>query len=474
MATLGALALTAGACKKEPPPAPKPAVAESSPRHSATEHAHTSPRGGIVRSTPTGHLELLVEKRGLFKVYVLDEKLALRPVEGLEGKVRPAIPGYAEIQLSPKEGYLEGTGAPLEKEHFAALVVVSAGETSEMARFGIHLEAGTGEHPGGHGHAHAQGTPAARRTDGDSIIGRLMDSTCLARGEQPTAEHVACAVRCIQNGAPIAIVEDETQQVYIAVAEKGKSVKDMLLPYLGQRSELFGKALKQGGTQLFMVEEIVPEHEHSSHHGGIVAMMGDTHIEVLALKSGEVRLYVTDAFRKPVSLTGMKGTVELQSGQTPVRTAPLLPDESGDFLQAKFEPTTELQVEATIRLPLKEDPSYFITFMLEPRELAASPGRPTQEVSADVRAGVQEVLIKVQGGYEPSLVSLKKGVPVRLRFLRQDTGECSRELKIPAFDVHTELTPMKETVVELTPNKAGEFAFSCGMDMMKGRLVVKD
>jgi hypothetical protein len=199
-----------------------------------------------------------------------------------------------------------------------------------------------------------------------------MDSTCLAKGEQPTAEHVDCAVRCIQNGAPIAIVEDKTKHVYIAVAEKGKSVKDMLLPYIGQRSEIFGKALKRGGTQLFVVEEIVPEHEHSSHHGGIVAMMGDTHLEVLALKSGEVRVYVTDAFRKPLPLKGMKGSAELQISQAPVRTVPLLPDASGDFLRANFEFTTAPQVEATIRLPLKDAPSYFITFMLEPRDVLLS------------------------------------------------------------------------------------------------------
>lgn len=467
------VALTA--CKKHQPEPPKEqAVAEVPAAHSATEHPHGSPHGGIVRSTRTGHLEVVVEKNGLFKVFVLDEKLALRKVAGLTGKVRPAIPGYAEVPLSPKDGYLEGTGASLEKEHFAALVLVTAGVATEMARFGIHIEPGSGEHKGGHGHEHKRGTPAARRTDGDSIIGRLMDSTCLAKGEQPTAEHAECAVRCIQNGAPIAIVEEETKQVYIAVAEKGRSVKDMLLPYIGQRSEIFGKALKQGGTQLFVVEEIVPEHEHSSHHGGIVAMMGDTHLEVLALTSGQVQVHVTDAFRKPVSLKGMKGTAELRIGQAPVRSAPLLPEPAGNFLKAEFEPMAEPQVEATIRIPLPEDPSYFITFMLEPLDVPGAASAPAAESGADVTAGVQEVRIKVQGGYEPSLVTLKKGIPVRLRFLRQDTGECSREVKVPAFNVHKELEAMKETLVEFTPTQSGEFAFSCGMEMMKGRLIVKE
>ncbi len=80
--------------------------------------------------------------------------------------------------------------------------------------------------------------------------------------------------------------------------------------------------------------------------------------------------------------------------------------------------------------------------------------------------------IVVAGGYEPSEVRLKKGVPARLRFVRKDSGGCTEQLLIPDFGVKQALPGLTETVVEFTPDKAGTFAFTCGMRMVKGTLVV--
>lgn len=88
--------------------------------------------------------------------------------------------------------------------------------------------------------------------------------------------------------------------------------------------------------------------------------------------------------------------------------------------------------------------------------------------------GVQEVTVVVRGGYEPSQIRVKKGAPVRLVFDRQETSPCSEELALPDFSVRKFLPAHRKTVVELTPERAGSFDFTCGMSMLRGRLTVEE
>jgi plastocyanin domain-containing protein len=88
--------------------------------------------------------------------------------------------------------------------------------------------------------------------------------------------------------------------------------------------------------------------------------------------------------------------------------------------------------------------------------------------------GVQEVTIGVRGGYDPAVVRLKRGVPARLVFDRQETSSCSEEVVIPAFGIRRFLPAHQKTPVELTPETAGTYEFTCGMSMLRGRLTVED
>ena len=95
-------------------------------------------------------------------------------------------------------------------------------------------------------------------------------------------------------------------------------------------------------------------------------------------------------------------------------------------------------------------------------------------VVAETReGGTQEVTITVQGGYEPAEVKLKKGIPARLVFDRQETSGCSEEVVIPDFGIRKFLPAFQKTTVELKPETAGSFEFTCGMSMLRGRLVVE-
>lgn len=87
--------------------------------------------------------------------------------------------------------------------------------------------------------------------------------------------------------------------------------------------------------------------------------------------------------------------------------------------------------------------------------------------------GTQEVTITVQGGYEPAEVKLKRGIPARLVFDRRETSGCSEEVVIPDFGVRKFLPAFQKTTIELKPETAGSFEFTCGMSMLRGRLVVE-
>ena len=87
--------------------------------------------------------------------------------------------------------------------------------------------------------------------------------------------------------------------------------------------------------------------------------------------------------------------------------------------------------------------------------------------------GVQEVTITVQGGYSPSQVRVAAGAPVRLVFDRQETSGCSEEIVIPDFGIRKYLPAHQKTSVELRAEQPGTYEFTCGMGMLRGKLIVE-
>lgn len=94
-------------------------------------------------------------------------------------------------------------------------------------------------------------------------------------------------------------------------------------------------------------------------------------------------------------------------------------------------------------------------------------------VATTDETGVQQVRIMVQGGYSPDVVVVKQGSPVRLDFYRNETAACSEQVVFGDFGIARDLPAYKTTTIEFTPDQAGEFTWTCGMRMLRGRLVVE-
>ena len=97
---------------------------------------------------------------------------------------------------------------------------------------------------------------------------------------------------------------------------------------------------------------------------------------------------------------------------------------------------------------------------------------PKRARQAEMANGVQVVRVKVQGGYSPDMIRVVRGLPVRMEFDRQETGECTSRVVMPGFKVNQILPAYRTTVVEFTPKASGEYEFACGMNMVRGRVQV--
>ncbi|GAA3246030.1 HAD-IC family P-type ATPase [Streptomyces labedae] len=98
---------------------------------------------------------------------------------------------------------------------------------------------------------------------------------------------------------------------------------------------------------------------------------------------------------------------------------------------------------------------------------------PRKTQLAELRGGTQEIGITVKGGYAPDVIRVRQGVPVRLVFDRQESGECTSRVVFPDFSLAKALPAFGTATVEFTPDRAGRFGFACGMNMVHGTVLVE-
>jgi len=76
-------------------------------------------------------------------------------------------------------------------------------------------------------------------------------------------------------------------------------------------------------------------------------------------------------------------------------------------------------------------------------------------------------------GYDPAEIEAKAGQPIKLAFFRPNDANCGSEVVFPDLGIRKALPPGQTVVVEITPQKSGPLGFACGMNMLKGKLIVR-
>jgi plastocyanin domain-containing protein len=87
---------------------------------------------------------------------------------------------------------------------------------------------------------------------------------------------------------------------------------------------------------------------------------------------------------------------------------------------------------------------------------------------------LQTATVKItERGYEPYIVKVRRGVRTRITFVRTTDATCATEVVFPELGIRRELPLNQPVVITFTPSKKGEFTFTCGMKMMRGKLIVQ-
>jgi plastocyanin domain-containing protein len=111
----------------------------------------------------------------------------------------------------------------------------------------------------------------------------------------------------------------------------------------------------------------------------------------------------------------------------------------------------------------------YITVLAFCLALFASANSQTQKKP---RLQTARVLI-TENGYSRTSIKLRRGVPARITFLRQTDVTCATEVVISAYGINRSLPLNTPVSINFTPKNSGEFNFSCGMNMMHGKLIVQ-
>ena len=81
--------------------------------------------------------------------------------------------------------------------------------------------------------------------------------------------------------------------------------------------------------------------------------------------------------------------------------------------------------------------------------------------------------VRVRGSFSPDLIEAQEGERLRLVFRREETAPCSEQVVIPSLGKSVMLPPFEDVAVELGPLPPGEHEFSCGLGVLRGRILAR-
>jgi len=108
------------------------------------------------------------------------------------------------------------------------------------------------------------------------------------------------------------------------------------------------------------------------------------------------------------------------------------------------------------------------------RPAATTAKASTVPASSNSNEAIQTAKVIVnEQGYEPATVTLHAGTPARITFLRTTDKTCGTEVVFASLNIKRALPLNEPLVIEFTPATSGDIAFACGMNMLKGVVVVQ-
>jgi RND family efflux transporter MFP subunit len=160
------------------------------------------------------------------------------------------------------------------------------------------------------------------------------------------------------------------------------------------------------------------------------------------------------------------------------------PKEPGTFVEreVRLRPASGEQVEVTAGVHpgdlIVSEGSFSVRaererLGLRPGQGAAPGARAPVSSAAGAQTGQAANIVVTEQGFEPAKVTLRAGTPARLVFTRTTEKTCGTEVVFPSLGIKRALPLNEPVTIEFTPENTGEVAFTCGMNMLKGAVVVQ-
>ena len=83
------------------------------------------------------------------------------------------------------------------------------------------------------------------------------------------------------------------------------------------------------------------------------------------------------------------------------------------------------------------------------------------------------VVNAVNHGYKLITVTFKQGKQVLLKFIPSDNMGCMNEVVFNDLNFDQKLDGNKVVTIDIPTDKPGTYTYACGMDMFRGKVVVK-
>jgi plastocyanin len=133
--------------------------------------------------------------------------------------------------------------------------------------------------------------------------------------------------------------------------------------------------------------------------------------------------------------------------------------------------TASLQGMMNLVRVMPEEKYNQIMAMVKAGKTPAAPADHSQH-QAEIPADAIKITVS-KDGYTPAKLTVKAGQPVKLAFTRTDEENCGGTVVFPKLKISAKLPVGQTVLVELPAQEKGELSFACGMNMLKGTLIVE-
>lgn len=114
---------------------------------------------------------------------------------------------------------------------------------------------------------------------------------------------------------------------------------------------------------------------------------------------------------------------------------------------------------------------YTVPFTFQVQDLWQKSSGPSARTGRG--SSVQRATIVIDGEYQPARVAVRARRPVELTLVRKEKSGCGEVVQFPGLGLKRSMKPGGKATVSFTPRKSGTIAFTCGMRMYRGEIVVR-